>query len=190
MYFRCKFRHVLLKFFYLGWDYQGYVTQEDTPNTIEHHIFEALQKTCLIESRSNANYNRCGRTDKGVSSFSQVISLKVRSISDNIENELDYCKLLNRILPENIQFYAWTPAEDGFSARFDCKSRTYKYFFPKGTLDIAAIIKASGYLIGNHDFRNFCKMDVNNGVVEYHRTIHFVDVNVVDPSNEGKISDY
>jgi tRNA pseudouridine38/39 synthase len=70
---KCKFRHVLLKFVYLGWDYQGYVTQEDTTNTIEHHIFNALTKTCLIESRATANYHRCGRTDKGVSSFSQVI---------------------------------------------------------------------------------------------------------------------
>lgn len=100
---------------------------------------------------------------------------------------MDYCNLLNRILPNNIQFYAWTPVEDGFSARFDCKNRTYKYFFPKGTLDINAIRKGSEYLIGNHDFRNFCKMDVNNGVVEFQRTIYFVNIDVMDSTKEGKI---
>ena len=57
---------------YLGWDYRGYVVQEDTHDTIEHHLFEALKKTCLIEDRSKSNYHRCGRTDKGVSSFEQV----------------------------------------------------------------------------------------------------------------------
>ena len=69
---RCSKRHVLLKFLYLGWEYQGYATQEDTANTIEHHLFSALVRCCLVESRQTSNYGRCGRTDKGVSSFSQV----------------------------------------------------------------------------------------------------------------------
>ncbi|RZC40246.1 tRNA pseudouridine(38/39) synthase, partial [Asbolus verrucosus] len=116
----CNYHHVLLKFLYLGWDYQGYVTQEDTINTIEHHIFEALKKTCLIEDRASSNYHRCGRTDKG--------------------------------------------------------ARTYKYFFPKGRLDIEQMKFASNYLVGTHDFRNFCKMDVNNGVVEFIRTISSIEI--------------
>ncbi|CAH1370748.1 unnamed protein product [Tenebrio molitor] len=173
---KCKFRHVLLKFVYLGWDYQGYVTQEDTTNTIEHHIFNALTKTCLIESRATANYHRCGRTDKGVSSFSQVISIDLRSNSDELENELNYCKILNRVLPDDIQFIAWCPVDKDFSARFDCRNRTYKYFFPKGNLNIEKMNTASKYLIGNHDFRNFCKMDVNNGVTEFFRTISSVEI--------------
>lgn len=49
---------------------------------------------------------------------------------------MDYCKLLNRVLPANIQCVAWAPADSDFSARFNCKSRTYKYYFPKGKLDI------------------------------------------------------
>lgn len=69
---RCHKRHVLLRFYYLGWDYQGFAAQENSAQTIEHHLFSALQKTCLIESRETSNYHRCGRTDKGVSAFSQV----------------------------------------------------------------------------------------------------------------------
>uniref|UniRef100_A0A1Y1MIY9 tRNA pseudouridine synthase n=1 Tax=Photinus pyralis TaxID=7054 RepID=A0A1Y1MIY9_PHOPY len=69
---RCKFRHVLLQVLYLGWDYQGYACQEDSLNTIEHFLFEALLKTCLIKDRQSSNYHRCGRTDKGVSAFGQV----------------------------------------------------------------------------------------------------------------------
>jgi len=46
--------------------------QEDTEKTIEAALFDALMKTRLIESRATSNYHRCGRTDKGVSAFSQV----------------------------------------------------------------------------------------------------------------------
>jgi len=67
---------VLLHISYTGWDYLGYVTQEHTEKTIEAELFRALQMTCLIESRETSNYHRCGRTDKGVSSFGQVINFK------------------------------------------------------------------------------------------------------------------
>jgi tRNA pseudouridine(38-40) synthase len=66
-------RHVALKILYLGWDYQGFAVQEDTNETIEAHMFKALTLTTLIEERQKSNYHRCGRTDKGVSSFCQVI---------------------------------------------------------------------------------------------------------------------
>lgn len=62
-------RHVLLKFAYLGWNYQGYITQEDTKETVEDYIFSALIKTRLIEGRQTSNYHRCGRTDKGLLLF-------------------------------------------------------------------------------------------------------------------------
>jgi hypothetical protein len=42
-------------------------------------LFGALRKACLVESRDTAGYNRCGRTDKGVSAGGQVVSLRLRS---------------------------------------------------------------------------------------------------------------
>ena len=36
---------------YLGWDYHGFAVQEDTDQTIETALFEALTRTKLIESR-------------------------------------------------------------------------------------------------------------------------------------------
>lgn len=137
---KCDFRHIALKFFYLGWDYKGYVVQEDTTNTIEYYLFEALLKTKLIKDRASSNYHRCGRTDKGVSSFGQVISIDVRSNlklnkSSEVE-EMNYCKILNKVLPDSIQCLAWSPVEQHFSARFDCLSRVYKYYFPKNNLNI------------------------------------------------------
>lgn len=101
--------------------------------------------------------SRCGRTDKGVSAFANVISLKVRSNLKNPpenvrgmvppnekppppknkkpEEELNYVKVLNRALPEYIRVVAWAPVDSNFSARFDCKSRSYRYFFFRGEMD-------------------------------------------------------
>ncbi len=73
---------------YVGWDYSGFVVQEHTNKTIEAEIFKALEKLCLIKNRESSNYHRCGRTDKGVSSFGQVfIPLYILSHS------ITYCML-------------------------------------------------------------------------------------------------
>ena len=47
-----------------------------------------------------------------------------------------------------------------FDARYDCIRRIYKYYFFKEDLDIALMQEASKLYLGEHDFRNFCKMDV------------------------------
>lgn len=159
-------RHVLLKFCYLGWNYNGYVTQDNTNETIEFYIFRALKKVCLIESRETSNYNRCGRTDKGVSAFDQVISIDLRSrfplkdqlTNEGVNGEINYCSLLNKVLPKAIRAICWMPlASQNFSARFDCIDRTYRYFFPRGNLNIPAMKEACTHLIGSHDFRNLCR---------------------------------
>lgn len=186
----------MLKFCYLGWDYEGYVIQEHTTETIEFYIFEALKKVCLIEARETSNYNRCGRTDKGVSAFEQVISLDVRSkikpeeqlTQTAIDSEINYCLLLNKVLPKKIRAISWRPLiTPNYSARFDCIGRTYKYFFPRGELNIDKMQEACKFLIGAHDFRNLCKMDVGNGVVNYTRRLDSVEIKVATRNHEGLI---
>lgn len=200
---RYKRRHVLLKVCYFGWDYLGFATQEDAGKTIESELFAALLRTRLIESRESANYHRCGRTDRGVSSFSQVISLDVRTnlaegpsvfaqegytgTGQNVKGtEIEYCHILNRNLPDDIKVTAWAPCPTtSFSARFDCEGRTYKYFFPRGGLDLARMEAAGQRLCGEHDYRNFCKMDVNNGVVNYRRRVDRLSVEVLQADHRA-----
>lgn len=209
-------RHVALRLAYLGWSYQGFAVQENTDNTVEARLFEALLKTRLIQDRQTSNYHRCGRTDKGVSAFSQVSSLrrkvsfivhdgrfclcksvmfgdpknKLRTITtafvcershspshvsspqvitidlrstqfceglgvtlpENADvstknkaagSDLPYLKMLNRVLPPDIRVLDWAPVAVGFSARFDCQSRTYRYYFPRGSLDVALMADAA-----------------------------------------------
>ncbi|XP_004641452.1 tRNA pseudouridine(38/39) synthase [Octodon degus] len=189
-------RHVALRIAYLGWGYQGFASQENTDNTIEEKLFEALTKTRLIESRQTSNYHRCGRTDKGVSAFGQVISLDLRSqfprdkdsqdlnFKDEVDDakEIRYTHILNRVLPPDIRVLAWAPVEPSFSARFNCLERTYRYFFPRADLDIVKMNDAAQRYVGTHDFRNLCKMDVANGVINFQRTILSAQVLLVGQS--------
>lgn len=240
--------------------------------TIEEEIWKALTKTRLIFptpkegkktddeniqkrptvlrdigealdfSFDGCDYSKCGRTDRGVSAFGQVIGIRVRSNKpkrlekpastepspeneeaqqkdnladsqtpadsapeatetvaprpfDSIRDELPYMQMLNRVLPPDIRILAWCPHPPAdFSARFSCRERRYKYFFTQpafspspsqtsayidvsgqpareGWLNIAAMREAASYLVGTHDFRNFCKVDPTKQITNFERRI-------------------
>ncbi|PKU31541.1 trna pseudouridine(38 39) synthase [Limosa lapponica baueri] len=100
------------------------------------------------------------------------------------EEELRYTHILNRVLPPDIRALAWAPVEPDFSARFSCLQRTYRYFFPCADLDVALMDAAAQRYVGTHDFRNLCKMDVANGVVNFQRTILSAGVTWVERGGE------
>eukprot|EP00048_Salpingoeca_helianthica_P000379 m.41177 g.41177 ORF g.41177 m.41177 type:complete len:424 (+) comp10458_c0_seq1:43-1314(+) len=193
-------RHVALRIAYLGAKYAGFASQETTEETIEGHLFAALTRAHLIKDRASAGYSRCGRTDKGVSAFGQVISLNVRSklshgvgvivkpaapvAAENTE-EIDYVRTLNRLLPEDIRAVAWAPVPREFDARFSCLYRTYKYYFPRGTMDIERMAAAAQHFVGEHDFRNFCKADIANNITNFTRRILYFTVEPVAGSAAG-----
>ncbi|CAK3740402.1 related to pseudouridine synthase 3 [Lecanosticta acicola] len=87
-------RLIALKFAYLGGKYNGFEhhNKNFTPlPTIEEELYRALKKTKLIFPRhrdgqseeevcwEGCEYSKCGRTDRGVSAFGQVIGVRVRS---------------------------------------------------------------------------------------------------------------
>lgn len=106
---------------------------------------------------------------------------------ESIKNEIRYCDALNSVLPSDIRALAWQPLYNReFSSRFDCRERVYRYFFPRSNLNIEAMQEACHHLIGIHDFRNLCKMDVGNGVVTFERELR--DVRVVKASRSSEES--
>lgn len=191
-----KRRHVALQVAYFGWDYYGFAVQEIAGKTIESELFRALTLTKLIRDRESSNYHRCGRTDKGVSAFRQTVTLDLRSQllegpgvhdyegcraherekrGEEPTREIDFCRVLNSNLPDHIQVLAWAPCpRPDFSARFDCQARTYKYFFPLGGVSLERLNEGGQRLVGGHDYRNFCKMDLGNNVTNYRRRIDSV----------------
>lgn len=205
-------RHIALKFAYIGTNYHGFASQDTSEETIEAYLFAALQKVCLIQDRSSCNYSRCGRTDKGVSALGQVISLNVRSNlssgpgivqkesaflhqlaqhSDPVDSakktELDFVTLLNRVLPDDIRVLAWAPVGLEFDARFSCLYRTYKYYFLRERLDVAAMHGAAQKLVGEHDFRNFCKLDISGDVTSFRRRIMAFEISL--PGDASALGD-
>ncbi|MFH4976656.1 hypothetical protein AB6A40_003365 [Gnathostoma spinigerum] len=191
-FFRFPKRRIALMFLYYGWDYDGLVVQQSTEKTVEEEMKKALLKTRLIEKWSTCEWSRCGRTDKGVSAFKQVASLVVRSTDpDSPEifwseescpksrisgprSELQYIKILNAVLPKSVRVLAWASVPQDFSARFSCKERVYKYCFPRAGLNIKNMEEAGRLLEGEHDFRNFCRIDNNHKRLNqsYSRTIY------------------
>lgn len=124
-------------------------------------------------------------------------------VSDADADELPYVGTLNRILPPTIQVQAWSPVKPDFSARFDCRYRHYKYFFTAGAppwlhsssnslekrqaygpvprLDIDRMREAAQRLLGEHDFRNLCKIDASKQITNFRRRIDGVSIDRVPP---------
>ena len=84
--------------------------------------------------------------------------------SDKKLEEIRYVPVLNRLLPATIRIIAWSPVTPTFSARFACRYRHYKYFFSAESLDVQAMQEAAQRLVGEYDFRNFCKLDPSAAV--------------------------
>lgn len=184
-------RALAVKFLYVGERFAGFARQDHMEDTVERYLIDALVRTKLIEGDiEQANYSRCGRTDRGVSAFGQVIAVTLRSSLpvnatlvdhahiDDVRpgtafriqlpsgevktiNEVDYPTHINRALPPDIRVYSVVPVSPEFSARFDCTGRMYRYFFLKRDMDIAKMRAAAQHLVGKHDFRNFCRIDTN-----------------------------
>ena len=183
---RYQKRYIALNVAYQGFDYYGFARQEGIKETIEEEIFAAVRKTCLVpdgKSWKEMFYSRGGRTDKGVSAAGQVVALEVRSRAlvgeepCSEESELDYPCIINRVLSSKIRVVGWKTVDRSFSARFSAKNREYKYFFVDHDcgLNLSAMKEAANFLVGEHDFRNFCKADVPT-VTNFIRSILSVSV--------------
>ncbi|EER26569.1 pseudouridylate synthase, putative [Coccidioides posadasii C735 delta SOWgp] len=111
-------RFIALKFAYLGQRYNGYehANGNITPlPTIEEELFKALRKSRLIFPKTVENvdnvdragnrllrpysidwegcdYSKCGRTDRGVSAFGQVVGVRVRSAKPKKKKDVEPVK--------------------------------------------------------------------------------------------------
>ncbi|CAN1802121.1 tRNA pseudouridine(38/39) synthase [Linum perenne] len=194
----CPRRYIALKVMYFGARFYGFSAEAQMDPTVESEIFEALKETrLLVTDKKEAQYSRCGRTDKGVSAVGQV-SLSDRGangfqinrlthypwINTFSEAELDYVRVLNRALPKDIRIVGWCPVPTDFHARFSCSGRGYKYLFWRDTLDLQAMETAGKKFVGEHDFRNFCKMDAAN-VHHYMRRIDSFEISPAFMRFEG-----
>ncbi|KAG2109288.1 pseudouridine synthase [Suillus discolor] len=212
-------RKIAIKFCYSGWEYNGLAYQNGpTPlPTVEDVLFKAFVKARLVDETGGLDgcgWEKCGRTDRGVSAAGQVVSLWVRSalptetsskvtssppsedvstedtpqntsLQSSTKHELRYVSILNRLLPPTIRVLAWSSISPDFSARFNCKHRHYKYFFTSHGLDVSLMQSAANHLVGEHDFRNMCKLDPGKQITNFHRCVMRAQINPLSPESDG-----
>ena len=155
---------------YRGGDFAGYAEQPGQ-RTVAGELRRALE-TAL---RRPVELTCAGRTDAGVHALAQYVSLPVSSEELSTASRLQ--RALTALTPDDIAIRGLYRAEQGFSARFDAQARAYRYRIACGdaacpvlgwghvwwlrsasALDADAMHEAAQCLLGEHDFRSFCKV--------------------------------
>lgn len=154
---------IALTLAYDGAVFSGFARQPGL-HTVQGRIEAAL----AIVFQRDIETTGAGRTDAGVHALGQVMSF------DADVDEADFLRLprsLNALSGEGIVVSDVRRARPGFSARFDAKSRVYRYRIVTGSaplftapfvwahhreLDVGAMRDAATVFVGEHDFRSFC----------------------------------
>jgi tRNA pseudouridine38-40 synthase len=151
---------------YDGTDYFGWQTQLNQP-TIQAALDVALERLEGAPVTTHA----AGRTDAGVHAEGQVVSFRLQR---EWRGE-DLRRALNGNLPQDIRVIDAAPADEEFHARFDAKSKTYRYqiytaevmnpflvryawHYPY-PLNVERLVEESRELVGAHDFTAFTVAD-------------------------------
>ncbi|MEZ5076011.1 MAG: tRNA pseudouridine(38-40) synthase TruA [Solirubrobacterales bacterium] len=146
---------------YDGAGFRGWARQPGL-RTVQGEL-EAALATVL---RETVKLTVAGRTDTGVHARGQVASFEVSAAPP-----ADLARSLNALAPDDVAVTAATVVEDGFDARRDARSRSYRYRllarrapspFERGRslwwrhrIDRAALDACAAALAGTHDFTAF-----------------------------------
>ena len=170
-----------LKVAYQGAAFAGFARQPDQL-TVQGELERALE---LLLHRP-VETTCAGRTDAGVHARGQVVSFDVfadelREMDARDAQRPRFSSLrrsLNAITHPDIAVREAQEAAPGFSARFDATAREYRYFLATdvvapvfmaerswhvGPIDADAMRRASRCMIGEQDFKSFCRASSAEG---------------------------
>jgi tRNA pseudouridine38-40 synthase len=153
-----------LRLEYDGTEFAGWATQPGL-RTVQETVEGAL----VTVLRREVTLTVAGRTDRGVHARGQVASH---------DGEAAPIRNLNALLPSDVAVLASEAAPDGFDARRDARSRTYRYrihtrsapspfelnralWWPR-PLDRAALDACAAALPGTHDFTAFTPTETDH----------------------------
>jgi len=163
---------------YDGTAYAGWQRQPNQPT-----IQEAVEAAFRSITRADVSAIAAGRTDAGVHAIGQVVSFK----TEKALSAGDWLRALNATLPEDISVRSVEQVPDDFHARYAAVRKLYAYrilhrpersvlergraWHIYGKLDLDAMRKAAGYLVGKHDFSSFQghPTDVENPMCDLQR---------------------
>lgn len=154
----------LIGFSYKGTNYHGWQIQ---PNevTVQSELTSALS----LVLRKEVELTGAGRTDAGVHAKRMAAHF---DFEGEIADGKALANKLNSLLPLDIAVYEVKRVADDFHARFDAKSRTYKYYITRQKspflsdlaakmtfpLDVEKMNEAAATLFDYTDFTSFSKV--------------------------------
>lgn len=166
---------LVLRVAYDGTEFSGFAAQERQAHvrTVAGELARALG-TLL---RRKVDLTCAGRTDAGVHARAQHVSVPMTPEESASLSGERLLRSLGAVLPGDVRVGAVYRADAGFSARFDARARRYRYRIVAGPvgalfnarwswwlrcrsasdLDVAAMDEAARCLVGEHDFKSFCK---------------------------------
>lgn len=159
-------KRVMLTVAYDGTNYHGWQIQ---PNG---ETIEGILNRCLSDLLGEKiEVIGASRTDSGVHALGNVAVFDTESRVP--ADKISYA--LNRSLPEDIRIQKSQEVAPDFHPRRCSSRKTYEYhiycapfpmptkrlysYFTYAPLDIDLMSQASGYLLGEHDFRSFCSAE-------------------------------
>ena len=148
---------------YEGTRYHGWQSQKNAERTVQG----VLARAAVELLGEDAKVGGAGRTDAGVHALAQIAHLRARRTIPVLQIEHG----LNDRLPFDVNVLSVEPAAPDFHARHDAVSRRYLYrvsrrrtafdkrlvWWIKDRLDVAAMVSATGSVLGRHDFAAFCE---------------------------------
>lgn len=188
---------LVIKLGYRGAAFCGFAEQP-TQRTVAGDLRRALE-TVL---RRDVELTCAGRTDAGVHSQAQYVSLPVYGAELALSGE-KLIRSLTALTDDDISIRQLFRAPQGFSARFDALARSYRYrictgsarpvlgwnhvWWYNGHLDADLMDKAAQALVGEHDFKSFCKAISAEGKPT-HRFVERLTVEEIEEAGEKLIA--
>jgi tRNA pseudouridine38-40 synthase len=158
---------------YDGAGFRGFAAQPGQ-RTVAGELDRALS-TAL---RQPVELTCAGRTDAGVHAAGQVVHVDVVAPVDTVS----LVKAVNAMLGPAVVLRTAEPAPPGFDARRSARSRRYRYLILEGDgpdpllaplawnvrdrLDLRAMAAGADALLGEHDFRAFCRRPPGTAATE------------------------
>jgi tRNA pseudouridine38-40 synthase len=149
---------------YDGAGFRGFAAQPD-----QHTVAGELGRALSTTLRQPVELTCAGRTDAGVHAAGQVVHLDVVGPVDTVS----LVKAVNAMLGPAIVLRGAERAAPGFDARRSARARRYRYLILEGDgpdpllaplawnvrhrLDLRAMAAGADALLGEHDFRAFCR---------------------------------
>ena len=181
MLYNQSMRRILLKIQYDGRDFFGYQKQKG-----RRTVQEELEKALFELTGEKIEVFASGRTDRGVHAMDQALHF-------DFSSEIPVSNIpqaLNNLLPKDISVKKAKVVAKNFNARFDIKSKTYKYQVYTGKTKSALVADRSAYinfdldiekmkdvakdLVGKHNFKGFCCAATN--VKDFEREIFDITI--------------